>query len=260
MPSVWRGLRRCAPANRGVRFCLCVIVPLFVILSVFNGKQFHYLIPAFPPLALIAARGLAASRDHWRWGDVLLPALPPALVGLVLLAWPVASGLPFLAERADRAPAWLAALSPLWGLAFLAAALLPCAIAAWRRAGATLAVCATTLLSLIAVHVVGSVAIFAAYDLTAVSAYLQKHADLPIAYNRDYEGEFGFLGRLHGRRVEFVHEPDMAGWIARHGRALVVARYRTRPAFLTGAPALEQPYRGQRIGVWLTTGGARRPP
>jgi len=40
----------------GLRFCLAWLIPAFVTFSAISGKQFHYLLPIFPALALMAAR------------------------------------------------------------------------------------------------------------------------------------------------------------------------------------------------------------
>ena len=59
-PGLWQALARHLREglDRGTRFCLAWMVPIFVAFSFISGKQPHYLVPMFPAFALLTARVL----------------------------------------------------------------------------------------------------------------------------------------------------------------------------------------------------------
>ena len=125
-PAWWKALahHRRAGLDRGSRFCLAWMLPVFVAFCFISGKQPHYLVPLFPAFALLTARVLAGRTD----ARVGLPALLAAVLGgLMILA---ASG------QIARLHTQVAALPPAWpGVVLIALA-----VAVWaagrRGAGA----------------------------------------------------------------------------------------------------------------------------
>jgi len=254
IPSVWRGGAARLRGDAGLRLSLCVTLAPAVILSLVHGKQLHYLIPALPFLALMLARGLSGLGGSWRRIDTLLPLAVPVLVGLLMLASPLilkASGRP--------APVWLYGLSPLWGLALLGAAVVPVAYASLRRRWQLEGLAVAVLGIFVAVHLAGNAAAFDRYNFGQIAAYLRAHPDAPIAVNRPYHGEFGFLARLT-RPVPHVDKQKLPDWIARHPRGLVVYRYRGAPPFPKLRPAVDHAYRSHHIGVWDFGAAGALPP
>ena len=67
-PRLWRAVARLRPSvDLGFRFCLCWFVAALVVLTMFSGKQPHYVLPLLPALALIAARACEPrTRRHAR--------------------------------------------------------------------------------------------------------------------------------------------------------------------------------------------------
>ena len=103
-PGLWRALVNHVRTglDRGTRFCLAWMLPVFVAFSLISGKQPHYLVPMFPAFALLAARVLAD-----RPGDrVGLPALLAAALGGALIL----AALGMLAGVNESVPA----LPPVW--------------------------------------------------------------------------------------------------------------------------------------------------
>lgn len=71
VPAAWKGLRgeRQNPAIQDFsRFCLCWLVLPFLFFSACKGKLLTYILPCFPPFALLVAQGLLAGlhNDHCR--------------------------------------------------------------------------------------------------------------------------------------------------------------------------------------------------
>ena len=122
-PRLWRAL----PALRGdagARFCLAWALPVFLAFSLISGKQAQYLLPIFPPLALLAARALSIAAPAARRGDGLGPALFFAVLGAALVAVPLLAARLRLPEVVGDIPLWT-------GLAVLALAL-AVAVSGWR--------------------------------------------------------------------------------------------------------------------------------
>jgi 4-amino-4-deoxy-L-arabinose transferase-like glycosyltransferase len=67
-PGLWRGWReRTEPAQR---FLLAWIVPFWAVLEVIPTKLPHYLLPAYPALALLAAAALVKGAKRPAWLDI----------------------------------------------------------------------------------------------------------------------------------------------------------------------------------------------
>lgn len=119
-PALYRAggaaLRRAA-MDRGVRFCLTAAMPGFILCSLVSGKQPHYLLPLFPALTLLLARGLTESQERFSLRP--MAAVLAFLAGLLAVA-PLWSRL-----RGDVS--WVVDVSPLWGLG-----LVPIVYLLWR--------------------------------------------------------------------------------------------------------------------------------
>lgn len=122
LPQVWRDRQ----ALR-VRYLLCWIVPHWVVFEAIATKLPHYVLPAYPAIAILTAGLLAQGGEVWRggpqsrWGRVLLGVygLAWCLVGCFLaLAGPV---LLWKLEHTLSLPALVlaAGVLPLIGLAML---------------------------------------------------------------------------------------------------------------------------------------------
>ncbi|OYW60949.1 MAG: hypothetical protein B7Z31_03435 [Rhodobacterales bacterium 12-65-15] len=115
LPAIWRARRE--PA---VRFCLAWIIPVWLLYEAIPTKLFHYTLPAFPALALLAVGLLPAALSRAR------PWLA-ALAGLTVLpGLGLAAGVIYLAADPDPAsPAvWLVAVALAGTLVTLAMACL----------------------------------------------------------------------------------------------------------------------------------------
>ncbi len=77
VPAAFKGLRQSSDLGRRqrhlIRFCICWLVLPFVFFSVSKGKLLTYILPCFPPFAILVAMGLeiAIVKGMWRpirWG------------------------------------------------------------------------------------------------------------------------------------------------------------------------------------------------
>ncbi|MFN3751796.1 MAG: ArnT family glycosyltransferase [Thiobacillus sp.] len=237
-PGIWRGLAAHARGglDRGTRFCLAWMLPVFVAFSFISGKQPHYLVPLFPAFMLLAARVLR-ERPATRVG---LPALLAAALGvaLVLLA------LGYLGDFHDD----LAELPPAWPGALLVAV----ALAAWWAgrhgvpATLSLALLGASLLALVQVSVMRALA--PRYDVKPMAQAIKavQDAGRPVANAAKYHAQYQFLGRLEKPLAE-VHGPQIAAWLAAHPDGYMVI-YLEHAADHASIPARHgQAYRGGSV-------------
>lgn len=244
-PRVWSGARRLLEqGDRGLRFLLCGLVPVFIGFSAISGKQIHYLLPWLPGVVLLAAAGLAAaSRD----GE----AVPLAVPALVWIALPIVAAAAVILRAGG-----VAALSLPWalvcGLAAVAVAvalalrrLPPLAGVRWIAAGGSL-----VLTLLLVIFVTAPLA--TRYDVGPAARVIGRYASAgaPLASTSAYNGEFGFFARLTVP-VRNVGAGGVAGWCARHPEGLVIDRRQPgSPPRPGAAPLYHAPFRGLSLRLW----------
>jgi 4-amino-4-deoxy-L-arabinose transferase-like glycosyltransferase len=254
VPAIWRGAWSVAPADRGVRVCLTWGGAALAGLMVVSGKQLHYLLPLVPAFALLAGRAVSEVKGAPRMADFVLPAVVPLVLGLGVVMAPALFAEALRTVSDIRVPAWLRDLPPAGGFALVVGAASLALVPRRRSPYVLLAAAGGTALLLVTANTVGYVSIFHLFDLTDASRHLGAHQDQPIAYNKDYEGEFGFLGRLT-RPIVPVYEHEMKSWLDQHRGARVVVRHTSPPSYIYGEPVFEQAYRGHRLGIWLAPAG-----
>jgi 4-amino-4-deoxy-L-arabinose transferase-like glycosyltransferase len=234
-PGLWKALahHRRAGLDRGSRFCMAWMLPVFIAFSFISGKQPHYLVPLFPAFALLAARVLA-DRTEFRVG---LPALLTAMLGGTLIL----AGSGQIAALHGQ----VAELPPLWpGMLLVLLALL-----AWLagRRGVhpvlTLGVLGAITLALVQLAV--SRSIEPLYDIKPMAQAIKQVQDkgLPVANAANYHAQYQFLGRLEKPLVE-LGDAELRPWLIAHPEGYVVM-YLNRKQDLSAISArYKQPYRG----------------
>ncbi|MEK7819489.1 MAG: glycosyltransferase family 39 protein [Pseudomonadota bacterium] len=254
-PGLWRALaskgawgRLCRDA--GGRLIAVWFGVAFVAFSLISGKQFHYLLPEFPALALIAARlmGDAAARDR--------PARDAAVPALLVFALAAAAALlpvlPFAAKLQDRiegmAFAWMAlpaAVALVAGIAALSGRL------AADKAPGVLALLGALLV--VGIHLAAYPMLARFYDVAAVSQRLKawESEGEAIAHVAKYHGQFHFAGRLEKPiAVIGLADQDIPAWLAAHPKGKIVS-YRDRPPGPgEPQPLFQAPFRNDWVVVW----------
>ncbi|HQT00896.1 MAG: glycosyltransferase [Hydrogenophilales bacterium 16-64-46] len=234
-PGMWRAAaqHRRAGLDRGSRFCLAWMLPVFVAFSFVSGKQPHYLLPLLPAFALFAARVLA-DRPASRVG---LPAGLAALLGLVLVL--AGSGqIDALRDKVD-------ALPPLWpGLALVAVAAL--AWFAGRRARAALpalALLGTGLFALLQLAAARSIEPL--YDVKPMAEAIRQVQDSgrTVANLARYHAQYQFLGRLREPLVE-LKGAEIRPWLEAHPTDYAVVYLPNRGDMRDVVARHQQAYRG----------------
>lgn len=228
-PGLWRGFRELARQglDRGARFCLAWMLPVFVAFSLISGKQMHYLIPIFPAFALLAARALAGGKHGGFW----LPALIATLAGAALAL--LAAGIVSIPKNP------LAELPVLWPA--LALTVLMPVLWVWSRRSAwplpVLTLVGAAFAALLQFSLSG--AFHADYDVRPLASAIRQaqEAGRMVANGDFYHDQFHFAGRLRQPLVAFEDDKAMAGWLAANPQALAVL-YLKNDKRLQGLPAV----------------------
>jgi 4-amino-4-deoxy-L-arabinose transferase-like glycosyltransferase len=235
-PGLWKALahHRRSGLDRGTRFCLAWMLPVFVAFSFISGKQPHYLLPLIPAFALLAARVLADRRVL----STGLPALLAALLGGVLMLG--ASGQ--IAALQGK----VLAMPPFWPGALLVLL----SFVAWMigRRGiqpvmnlALLGSATLILLQCTLMHALGP-----QYDIKPMAQAIRQVQDegLPVAHAAAYHAQYQFLGRLEAPLAE-LHGAELPRWMAEHPNGYVVIYLKDRKNLDTIPARHKQAYRGR---------------
>lgn len=230
--GVWRGLRRlsldrASPDGIAVRFLLSWIVPVFLSFSLISGKQIHYLLPLVPGFMLLAALALQKSGGTMKFSS-LLPVLGSVAL-LVLLPGIARWAIPFLpVSTADEIhlPQVLEKLSlPVSLLGIAAIGIL---ILVGRKLALTgqLVIVATAMLIFVSsLQYQASRGFYANYDLRPLAEVIARLPSAPLAFVRNYHGEWGFLARLE-RPVKQLDYGELQAWFEKNPGGIAFIRTR----------------------------------
>ncbi len=212
--TFWKSLRG-TTVDSGIRLCLIWFGASLLILSLVSGKQIHYILPAFPAIALLIGRVVADVRVSTRfdvawmgWGTVLLGGM---LAGYRLLPVPerLLSNSPFVAP---------------WGIVFVLSGV---AILWARERSVTsavqwlaLAVCC----NVAALHFSLQDNYFSTCSVDRISQRLSEieKAGHPIAHQGVYAGQYHFSGRLTKPFEVLETVEEIHAWQKQHPDGYVV--------------------------------------
>ncbi len=237
-PGLWRALAHHwrGGLDRGTRFCLAWILPVFIAFSFISGKQPHYLVPLFPAFALLLVRVLA-DREAFRVG---VPALLAGLLGGALIL--AASGqIPALHDQ-------VAALPPVWPGALLLLLALASYVAG--RQG----VKPVVNLALLGAGMMGIVFLAAwhsiepLYDIKPMAQAIKQVQDegRPVANIATYHAQYQFLGRLKAPLAE-LHGAEVDEWLDTHPEGYAVLYLKDKQTLATIPARHKQAYRGGAV-------------
>lgn len=239
-PAWWKALsrHRREGLDRGSRFCLAWMLPVFVAFCFISGKQPHYLIPLFPAFALLTVRLLAERRNT----HVGLPALLAAILGgAIILA---ATGQIPAVNRDE------VALPSAWP----GGVLIGLALAAWmagRRGAAPvpnlalLGAASVALVQLAAMNSIGPI-----YNIKSMALAIKQVQDegRPVANIAIYHAQYQFLGRLDAPLAE-VTGVGAAKWLAAHPDGYAVVYLDNRNELVGISARYKQVYRGGGVAL-----------
>jgi len=247
-PRLWTAVRRLWGRERdhATVFCTAWFGAILLAFTLISGKRLHYLLPALPALALLAARALAASRPR---PVTRMDAWPISLsLAALALVFALAPGL----QPRYHWPEWIAHLSLMPGAVLFLAAV---AVVAWTRRlmpeARTLHLSAVMIIAFSLVQATVASAARPYYDLRPVSRYLQGQQErgVPLASIGKYHDQFQFFGRLQ-QPLAVLAEQDVSAWARDHPEGLAIAYYADDLPEAPAQPLIRSPYRGGWLAIW----------
>ncbi len=234
-PGFWKALahHRRVGLDRGTRFCLAWMLPVFIAFSFISGKQPHYLIPLFPAFALLTARVLAG-RTAFRVG---LPALLAAGLGGALILAGTGQIAALQAHVVELPPVWPGMLLVL--LALLAW------VAGRRGVQPVLTLVLLGAATLALVQIAVSRSIDPMYDVKPMAQAIKQvqTQGLPVANAANYHAQYQFLGRLEAPLV-VLQGAELGSWLSAHPEGYVVMYLNDSRKLPTISARHKQAYRG----------------
>jgi len=230
---LWRGFGG-TWSDPAIKLCTIWAASTLILFSLISGKQAHYLVPAYPAMALLFAHASTrAKAGSMAWVPLLLIAAGAGALGLGLIP-----------AKGD-----LVQLAPYWPLTVLAALCVILALLIWRLpripghllagAGAALGIHA----------IIASTGLYETYDGQALANTLVPYeADGLAVINAEYNAEINFLARL---TTPVTLTPDLASlktWAQAHPNGVFFGRVKENP--LTAAPQQVFRFMAQDWGLW----------
>ena len=258
-PPAWRAARRLSQdgvlADGGIRFCMAWFVPAVVVFSAISGKQFHYLLPELPALALVLARLLDTEKEADQGSplELVLPCLLALFLSAALFALPVLP-LPQLPQP------WWDLVVPGWGLLLALAGVGVMAAARFPLAGRIGVLAALSVVFVVSIHLAMRPVLAAVFDLKPLAIRLAEwqRQGVPLANYSKYHGQYNFLGRLTKPIAQVgMFSPDTAKFIEAHPDGKIIA-YHDKPILLAN-PEMTFRFRSRLIAIWDASVVARHP-
>lgn len=230
---LWSGFKG-TWSDPAIKLCTIWAASTLILFSLISGKQAHYLLPAYPAVALLFAHASTRAKSgSLAWAPLLLIAAGAGALGLGLIA-----------AKGD-----LARLAPYWPLTAFAVLCILLALAVWRlpRIPGHLLAGAGVALGL---HgVIASTGLYAAYDGQALANTLAMHeADGLAVFNAEYNAEINFLARLTSDVALTPDLPSLTTWAEAHPNGVIFGRVKENP--LTAAPQQVFHFFAQDWGLW----------
>lgn len=241
---VWSGLKE-QLSDSGSRFCISLVVPQILLLSLVSGKQVHYLLPTLPAIALLFARSLDSAPKGMRVRGPKWIAVGFCLLGGALLALPVlppSLGLPSMSFGT----------SILWAGVILAAGAY---LMLWKpESGIGLAknLCVLMVVLIISVHFGVATQLRPYYDFTPMADKISEMEarGVAVAHMGKYHDQFQFLGRLKKPLPVIRSTEDLKNWSSAHPGGKVIY-YQRNWKFPMSQALFFQPFRlNRKMGIF----------
>lgn len=230
---LWRGLGG-GWSDPAVKLCTIWAASTLILFSLISGKQAHYLLPAYPAMALLFAyASTRAKSGSMAWVALLLVAAGAGAVGAGLVP-----------AKGD-----LAQLAPYWPLTAFAALCIILALLIWRLPRIPGHVLAGAGVALGLHGIIATTGLYAAYDGQALANTLAGHeADGLAVINAEYNAEINFLARLT-TNVALTPDPEsLTAWAQAHPNGVFFGRVKENP--LTPRPQQVFHFFAQDWGLW----------
>lgn len=238
-PGFWKSLahHRRVGLDRGTRFCLAWMLPVFIAFSFISGKQPHYLVPMFPAFALLAARVLA---DRMTF-NVGLPALLTAILGGALILAATGQITALHDQVAEMPPVWPGVLMVLTAMLVW--------MAGRRGVQPVLTLGVLGVATLLLLQMAAARSIEPLYDIKQMAQVIKQVQDegRPVANVAKYHAQYQFLGRLEAPLAELRGDEMERQWFAAHPDGYAVVYLKDAKGLDAITARHKQAYRGGAV-------------
>lgn len=224
-PLFWRGVRdkTITHASDHVRFIAIWVIPVFLSFCLISGKQVHYLLPLVPGCMLYFATQISRAKST-RPRHVIIPGMIVALLVLI----PVFAKYVILFNPPENDNSHLVDIAGKVDIILPVTLSLVCVtltLIAARKNVMTqiLTLSVSCLLVMASFQIEAGKGYFRNYDLTPIANIIAKNPPVPLAFIRNYHGEWGFLARLD-RPVKQMEPFELPQWFDKNPNGMAFFR------------------------------------
>lgn len=199
-------------------FCMVWLLPPFILLSLIDAKQLHYLLPLLPALSILIAHKLAVEKAT--------NAKSYRLVGMIYISL----GLVFLIQLAIgfrvKQINWIFEIPAWWSLVAIFAGLILVVDKTYYKSRVVLPAI-TTLTTMFAIYICTLLAprpFTGVNELGHILARLQEQ-NVPLVNIGSHREQFEFAGRLK-RPLDKIEVDEIESWASAHPDGYLVAKVR----------------------------------
>ncbi len=243
----WKGWKNIS-IDGSTRFCLCVILPSFFLLSSVSGKQLHYILPILPLVALLLSRlAVTVNRQYSPWNRMPIIVLF-LLLALVLFIVPRLSLHGGDRDMMKYIPQWIAIIPVLCGFFLLF----------FRSESVVInikIISSTIVMFFLFLHLALFKPLHTIYDQTAVGNTIraaQEHGTQVAIFPACLADQFQFSGRLQTPLIPLKSPGDVERWSIAHPHQFRVIFTKKTPDSVSKKGTAVQRY----SNGWLFLGSA----
>ncbi len=245
--GAWKGFKSLLKEDhkQPLKFLGCWMIPALLIFSLISGKQPHYLLPLVPGFILVCALSLNRIGEQTRF----LYVLPPLVVAAFLAALP-ALGIVLVntlpadyfsqAHLGDTINNFSVPIS-LIGTGLIAVIIF--VVRKSRLVYQLTAVSVSMLIFMSCFQLQASRSFYKNYDLTPIATIVMQYPDKPLAFVRNYHGEWGFLARLQNHPVKQVDLHELDPWFKANPTGMAFMRTSKPEEFTPYDVIFSMPYK-----------------
>lgn len=199
-------------------FCMVWLIPPFILLSLIDAKQLHYLLPLFPVLSILIAHKMAVVKE--------IKAKPYRLVGIIYIFLGLVFTLQLALEFHIRQINWILELPAWWSLVAIVAGL----VLVVDRTNFKSPVVVPAIATLITMFSIYTCTLLAPRPFTGVDqlghilARLQEH-NVPLVNVGSHREQFEFAGRLL-RPLDKIEANEIGQWALAHPDGYIITKIR----------------------------------
>lgn len=247
--------------KRFLRFLASWIIPVFIVFSLISGKQPHYLLPLLPALSIGLAYLFSRVETVKKKDYIAITAFLtfigaiPFLLSLLPMVHAGWEDKPHLMDTFDRISGKMALV-----FCFL---ILSSMLYASRKQSVTTMLWGVAVATFLAVGVFlmqGRESFFPNYDLRPMAKVIAKdYPENPLAFLRNYHGEFSFLSRLN-RPVKQLEPQYLDQWFSENPNGIALVRTDSVKDIADYDILFQRPYKMTKIYAIIAPKGRERYP